>query len=613
MATDLTDEELLNRFEKEINVVRTRADELVKLVKQKGELSFEDAAKQLGVLPSTIEAWANFLEEENMLSIKYNFTTPVLTVFEKKTKKEPGEEKPVEEETKKPVEKAKTPEKEGLTEIQMMLAEAYSYIKKKEFDKAKEIYAKIKAKYDGLPSEFLEKKNELNTNLVRLSKDLGVNLSKISLTEMEKKSQYIKKLLNMLDKKIKKSEILDAIKIYGQIKTAYDSLPDGFLEQKLILQNKIIELYELLITIREEQDMRDISVKKSEIINLLEELKQSMDEKNIPLAIKLYGKIREFYNSLPEGFLQEKSELQARIIRLYGDLLSNYRKFTIDDMNNKMRKIQELSELMKQKLTEKDIVSARSTYSQIKDIFYSMPEGFLRQKTELQKKILNLYEELASELDRGSSEDFNLKYQKINKMLEDAFNYIQARRFDLANELYKQIMNIYNSMPAGFLQKKTELRTRILAFYKDISSQEAFGKNIIEIPELKEPLENKKSMEIPLPQTKQFKPEKPVETKKPFLRSYKKLIPKLQIKKPMPIPKPKITATIKPKTLPLSSPPVPPRSVEEKKPIKPIPEPTFNKAVKESRQSWFSLFKKNKEPELMPPKPPDFDIQKNKK
>ncbi len=297
MATDLTDEELLNRFEKEINVVRTRADELVKLVKQKGELSFEDAAKQLGVLPSTIEAWANFLEEENMLSIKYNFTTPVLTVFEKKTKKEPGEEKPVEEETKKPVEKAKTPEKEGLTEIQMMLAEAYSYIKKKEFDKAKEIYAKIKAKYDGLPSEFLEKKNELNTNLVRLSKDLGVNLSKISLTEMEKKSQYIKKLLNMLDKKIKKSEILDAIKIYGQIKTAYDSLPDGFLEQKLILQNKIIELYELLITIREEQDMRDISVKKSEIINLLEELKQSMDEKNIPLAIKLYEKIREFYNS----------------------------------------------------------------------------------------------------------------------------------------------------------------------------------------------------------------------------------------------------------------------------------------------------------------------------
>ena len=88
MAIELTDDELLNRFEKEVNVVRTRADELVKLVKQRGELSFEDAAKQLSVSTSTIEAWANFLEEEKIISIKYNFTTPFLTVFQEKIKKE---------------------------------------------------------------------------------------------------------------------------------------------------------------------------------------------------------------------------------------------------------------------------------------------------------------------------------------------------------------------------------------------------------------------------------------------------------------------------------------------------------------------------------------------
>jgi len=357
--------------------------------------------------------------------------------------------------------------------------------------------------------------------------------------------------------------------------------------------------------------MRDISVKKSEIINLLEELKQSMDEKNIPLAIKLYEKIRDFYNSLPEGFLQEKSELQARIIRLYENLLLSYRKFTIDDIDKKTREIQRLSELMKQKLKEKDIVSARSTYSQIKEIFYSMPEGFLKQKTELQRKILNLYEELALELDRGSSEDFNLKYRKIDKMLKDAFNHIKNQRFDLANELYMQIMNIYNSMPAGFLQKKTELRTRILAFYKDISGHEAFGKNIFEMPELKEPLEYKESMEVSLPETKQFKPEKPIETKNPPLKSYKKVVPMPEIKKPIPIPKPKITDVIKPKPLPVSALPEPPKFREEKKPVK--PKPSFNEAVNEPKQSWFGLFKKDKEPELMPPKPPDFDIKKNRK
>lgn len=606
MAIDLTDEELLNRFEKEVNVVRTRADELVKIVKQRGELSFDDAAKQLNVSSSTIEAWANFLEEENILSIKYNFTTPFLTVFQEKIKKEKKKEKTVEE---KEAEKIKPVKKEGLSDMQMMLAEAYNYLKKKDFEKAKEIYAKIKAKYDGLPTEFLEKKNELNTNLIRLSKDLGLNLSKASRNEMEKKSNHVQKLLNILNQKIKKREILDAIKIYGQIKSTYDNLPDGFLEQKLVLQNKIIDLYEVLITIREEQDMGDISIKRSEIINLLEEMNQAINEKNIPLAMKLYKRIRTLYNSLPAGFLQEKAELQSRILKLYEKLLSDYKKITVEDMENKTVKIEELSKVMNNHLMKGDIVSARKTYAQIKDIFYTLPEGFLKQKTELQRILLNLYERLASRLDKDSFEDFNTKYEKINKMLEDAFNYMQAKRFDLANELYKQIMQIYNSMPSGFLQKKTALRTRILAFYKDISGHEALGKQIIEVPEIKEPSEDKKLMEVPLPQTKQSTPEKTVETK-PLLKSYKKVIPKFQIKKPMSLPKPKVNETIKPKTLTLSPPPMPPRSGDEKKPLKSISKPIISKPAKEPKQPWLNVFKKDKEIQIKPPTPPELAAKK---
>ncbi len=612
MAIDLTDGELLNRFEKEVNVVRTRADELVKLVKQRGELSFDDATKQLNVSSSTIEAWANFLEEENILSIKYNFTTPFLTIFQEKIKKEQKKEKTAEETVEeKEAEKIKPIKKEGLSDMQMMLAEAYSYLKKKDFEKAKEVYAKIKAKYDGLPTEFLEKKNELNTNLIRLSKDLGLNLSKASRNEMENKSDHIQKLLNILNQKIKKKEILDAIKIYGQIKTTYNNLPDGFLEQKLVLQNKIINLYEILITIREEQDMGDISVKRSEIINLLEEMNQAITEKNTPLAMKLYKKIRVLYNSLPAGFLQEKAELQSRILRLYEKLLSDYKKITVEDMENKTVKIEELSKVMNNHLMKGDIVSARKTYAQIKDVFYTLPEGFLKQKTELQRVLLSLYEKLASQLDKNSFEDFNTKYEKINNMLEDAFNCVQAKRFDSANELYRQIMEIYNSMPSGFLQKKTALRTRILAFYKDISGHEELGKHLIEVPEIKESLEDKKLMEVPLLQTKQFTPEKTIETKKPLLKSYKKVIPKFQIKKPMPLPKPKANEeTIRSKTLALSTPPMPPRSRDGKKPLKSIQKPIISKPAKEPKQPWLNVFKKDKGIQIKPPTPPELAAKK---
>ena len=610
MEDELSDEELLNRFEKESNVVRTRADELVKLVKQKGEISFVEAAKTLNVSSPTVESWANFLEEEKILSIKYNFTTPLLTVFQEKIRKEPKERKNVKEITEeKEVENIKPVKKEGLSDIQMMLAEAYSYLKKKDFEKASEIYTKIKAKYDGLPTEFLEKKNELNTDLIRLSKDLGLNLSKASRNEMEKKSNNIQKLLNILNQKIKKKEILDAIKVYGQIKSAYDGLPDGFLEQKLILQNKIIDLYEVLITIREEQDMGDISVKRSEIINLVEEMNQAINEKNIPLAMKLYKKIRVIYNSLPAGFLQEKAELQSKILGMYEKLLSNYKKITVEDMENKTVKIKELSKVMNNYLIRGDIISARKTYTQVKNIFYTLPEGFLKQKTELQRILLSLYEKLASRLDKNSLDDFNAKYEEINKLLEDSFNYVKDKRFNLANEIYKQIMQVYNFMPSGFLQRKTALRTRILAFYKDISGHEALGKNPIEVPEIKGIPEDKKLMEVPLPQAKQFTPEKTVETKKPFLKSYKKIIPKFQIKKIIPLPKPKVNKIIKLKKLALSVPPMPPRS-EVEKPFKLIPKPIINKPAKEPKQLRFNLFKKDKETELKPPTPPELATKK---
>ena len=612
MDADLTDEELLNRFEKEANMIRTRVDELVKLIKQKGEISFEDAAKELDVSLSTIEAWANFLEEENILSIKYNFTTPFLTIFREKIKKEPDEEETVKKETSEGNETKRTKfiKKEGLSDIQIMLAEAYTYIKKKDFEKAKKIYAEIKAKYDSLPKEFLEKKDDLNTGLIKLSRNLGLNLSKASRNEMEKKSSHIQRLLNMLNQKIKKKEVLDAIKIYGQIKLAYDNLPPGFLEQKLLLQNKIVDLYEVLITMREEQDMRDVSTKRSEIIHLLEEMNQAINIKNIRLAIKLYEKVRALYNSLPTGFLQEKAELQSRTIRLYEKLLSDYKKITIEDMENKTAKIESLSRIMNNYLTKGDVDSARKTYTQIKDVFYTLPEGFLRQKTKLQRTLLSLYEKLASQLDKSSISDFSLKYEKINKMLEDAFNHVKNQRFDLANKLYKQIMSVYNSMPAGFLQKKTDLRTRILAFYKDISSQEVLEKNMINIPEFKEKriVNNKGVMEVPLPQAKNINPEKDVDIKKSQLKISDKIKPPIQVSKPMPFLKPKTVGVYKKVSLP--PPPIPLKFSEEKKSLKPISKQIINKPARKSQQSLFTLFKKDKDSEIKPPTPPEYVAKK---
>ncbi|MDD5086200.1 MAG: hypothetical protein PHV16_00440, partial [Candidatus Nanoarchaeia archaeon] len=395
MEPELKDEDLLNRFEREVNVVKTKADELVKLVKERGEISFDDAAKALGADTSTIESWANFLEEENVVSIKYNFTTPFITVFTEKPKgKEPKKKSSKITKEKKEIEKNENDEedndyketdsvkKDDSSDIEMLLAEAYDCIKKKKFDKAKEIYSKIESRYNKLPEEFLKKKENMNHNLVKLSEDLGLNLSMESKRKMEKKSKEIHNMLRELQGEIKQGNIISAIRIYGNIKKKYDELPDGFLEQKLVLQNKVIDLYEELITIREKMDLMNISEKQTEIKAMLEDMNLAIEEKNIQLAIKLYTRVRDMYNTLPSGFLQEKAELQSSILKMYDHLLSNYKKITMDDMEKKTIRIEELSKEINKHLEKKEIDSAREVYSEMKEVFYSMPEGFLRQKTE---------------------------------------------------------------------------------------------------------------------------------------------------------------------------------------------------------------------------------------
>jgi DNA repair exonuclease SbcCD ATPase subunit len=74
----------------ESSVIETGVDKLVALVKQNRRISVPDAAKKLNVSKVVVEEWADFLEEEGIINIEYNFTTPYL-VERQMSKKEVDE------------------------------------------------------------------------------------------------------------------------------------------------------------------------------------------------------------------------------------------------------------------------------------------------------------------------------------------------------------------------------------------------------------------------------------------------------------------------------------------------------------------------------------------
>lgn len=67
--------------------IQTGVDRLVALVKEKGKIAIDEAAKTLGVSKDNVQEWADFLEEESIIEIKYGLAKTYL-VDRKLTKTE---------------------------------------------------------------------------------------------------------------------------------------------------------------------------------------------------------------------------------------------------------------------------------------------------------------------------------------------------------------------------------------------------------------------------------------------------------------------------------------------------------------------------------------------
>ena len=74
-------------------LIRTIADELFELVKKKGKVSVEEAAKEMKMPLATIQALVDFLVEEKVFDIEYKFTTPYVYLYKEGVKASKAKDK----------------------------------------------------------------------------------------------------------------------------------------------------------------------------------------------------------------------------------------------------------------------------------------------------------------------------------------------------------------------------------------------------------------------------------------------------------------------------------------------------------------------------------------
>jgi hypothetical protein len=507
--------------EREVN---TDVDRLIQFVKDKKEISIEDAAKQLGMPAKTVEALSDLLEEEGILHIKYKFTTPYLTsemtgTKAKKASKESGPEgefvvekdssvpkiapsekpkveiRPVEPIKQAPaaepapaIPKIPTPEPlkkiEGaaavseMTDIDQLIKQANEAISKGDFDSARKIYLKIKQLKDELPKIFLSEDKKVKGGLADVNESIMGGIDKALLSEFETKAAKADSLFRKADEMIRAGKIktLDDVseleKMYKEIKEIYFSLPNGFMDRKVSMQDKMLEIYRSMVS-NKKLILADLfKSKAAEIETQMNLLSSKINAKDIAEANKVFHSITHLYKGLPAGFLKEKTEIQNRILSIYQELILNKEKVYSNEIKIKADEINALLLQTTNLLNIDNLRLAEETYRKMTDIYSELPEGYYDIRTGIEMKMLEVSHLLSLKKSKAAVTELNAKVDEISLLAKSVNNYIDNREYDLAKEAYNEAINLYNSLPEGFVGTNMKIREKISKLYKDLLSLE---------------------------------------------------------------------------------------------------------------------------------------------
>ncbi|HIH42618.1 TPA: hypothetical protein HA246_03160 [Candidatus Woesearchaeota archaeon] len=548
-------------------VVTTEVDELIKLVQTRKEISIADAAKALSTSEAAVEQFADLLQEEGILELKYKFTTPYLSYksgeraehlmaeqkkaesFYVETPKESDEESTgseaendedlpeslrkkgfgkatldeksatqtktttieipepaaiVSEDDKQKLLDAATelarqkPISEKVADFNSVILQVYEDMKNGNFDTAKELYNLITHYYEALPEKYTNEKDKIVDQLVGLSKKLAVNIDMFNENEFNDKVKKITELgrgcYNLIDKK----NFNDASQKFTELKELYSQLPNGFLEKKSELHDKLVKLHEALVTNRAKVYSADLSRKSAIIAKHLDNGWNALEKEDVDTAVKIYQEIRKVQKALPSGFMQKKIQVGEKITEFYEELASMRAEISTEEFRHKQSQLRTLLEKVKQYAdtastgTKLNISSADKTgtkisstsvlenaeninsnistavelFRQAKQVFASLPKGFLEEKSAIETEMFKLDKQLLQSRLSLSMAELKDKKTKILSLITLAEKYIAKDEPDLAATIYDEILNIYNTLPTGYLEEKTKLKTKMLDVYK---------------------------------------------------------------------------------------------------------------------------------------------------
>jgi len=198
---------------------------------------------------------------------------------------------------------------------------------------------------------------------------------------------------------------------------------------------------------------------------LFENIKSDLGKGNIELA-------EQSYVQLWHMLLQQKLRWNKE---LYGQLSALSRQFSsvlnqsYNEVKRRAEHIYELISRARVSLREGKKEMPFKIYSEIQDVFNSIPNVFFEEKKVVEEQIANFYRELKNTTDNELVKRVSVLVQEINQLIDRINQAIRLN--DMINAIvgYNKCIELYNQVPEGFLRHKNSLGMRLLEIYKSLS------------------------------------------------------------------------------------------------------------------------------------------------
>ncbi|HII72326.1 TPA: hypothetical protein HA265_06240 [Candidatus Woesearchaeota archaeon] len=382
-------------------VIETGVDKLVRLINEKGQISIKEAAKELGISVSNIEEWADFLEEEGVISIQSKLATTYLTQ-RKVSKKD-----------------IVTKVKEAKQENEAVIRRVESSINAIQRDSEE-----IKL----IDSEFRKIKSTLDDNFKKLSKKLeNLENQRKSHSEMETRRKGLEdeyeKRLDQLAKKVK-SEKLEYDGVMKLVHTEQENIKG---EQKKIEDLKDTEQK---LQKRLDDINKEISGVKQEIQKGNKELEddETKLKKAEELAKKIETEIRSYQKDI-EGLADDIDKSKKQLEGMEKEFISDVKALEEGKLD-KVGAYRDAKKMVdsikaffdKTKVVEELIKKAEQEEKELKEHFEKMVKkakafSVLSGSEDVKKEIDGLGEELKAIEERKALLGGQLK--KLRNIMRD--------------------------------------------------------------------------------------------------------------------------------------------------------------------------------------------------